>query len=379
MIIYLTTQGSKVQREGKRLIVTAENLIHTIFVWKLEQLICVGNISFTQPALSLLLQENVDTVFLRADGRFLGRLISADPGNVFLRKRQFLLTDDENACLRIAKPIVQAKIQNQATLLSRIKRTKQQDQAGDAAKILRALSTHDIPNCKSLDALRGLEGHAAALYFAAFPCGFVQDFGFTKRVRRPPTDPVNAVLSLLYTVLTNRCYAAIRQAGLDPQPGVLHSLAYNRFALPLDLVEEWRAMVVDALTLALFNTRVLDWDDFYSPEPEVLEEKEIDPLEKAVNDPLGAMSELPALAEVSDLAGEQWQELGTEQGKRPILLRPTSLKRVLTAFSKKMETEFLHPLAQRMMTYNQALVFQAKELRHAIEDQSYPYIPLTLR
>lgn len=378
MIAYITEQGAKIQREGRRLIVSSEKGKQTLFIWKLEQIICVGNVSLTQPAIALLLKENIDTVFLQYNGSFLGRLTSKDPGNVFLRKKQFLLTDDNEACLRIAKPIIQAKILSQATFLSRIKRSKSQAEAGVLSKKIRAYAL-EVHNARSLEGLRGIEGQAASLYFSGLHLGLLGDFGFRKRVRRPPTDPVNAVLSFLYTILINRCYAAVMQAGLDPQPGILHALSYNRFSLPLDLVEEWRTIIVDALTLALFNTKVLDWEDFYTPEITEEEKEEKDPLELAVMDSLGNISAQIPLETVSDFSGEFFEPVMQGSIKAPMFLTKSSLKRVLLAFSKKMETSFFHPLAQKELTYNQALVFQARELRKSIEDSSYPYIPIYLR
>jgi len=116
MIAYVTTQGAKIVREGQRLIVITPDMKHTLFSGKLEQLLLFGNVQLTAPARFLLLKENIDTVFLRADRRFMGRMESRESANVFLRKKQFLLTDDKDFCLKVAKSIVQAKIINQSTL-----------------------------------------------------------------------------------------------------------------------------------------------------------------------------------------------------------------------------------------------------------------------
>ncbi len=378
MIAYVATQGARIVREGKRLLVRNDSdTHHTLFIWKLEQLLIFGNVSITPPALGLLLREGVDTVFLRADGRYLGRLAPEPQANVFLRKRQFHLTDDPGFILGMAKTITEAKIQNQATVLARIKRARNIAPAREAADDLRRLA-RKIADAPDLDAVRGLEGAAAARYFKTLPLGLTKDFGFVKRVRRPPTDPVNAVLSLLYTLLINRCHAAVRCAGLDPQPGALHALEYGRNSLPLDLVEEFRPILADTLTLALFNLGVLDWPDFECRLPAPARADAPDPLENAVNDPLGRMS-LEDATELADLPGEQLPPTPDRPAKPAVLLSPAALRRVLAAFSKRMETAFFHPVAEKEVTYAQSLEIQARLYRRVVEGQAAAYRPLLLR
>ncbi len=387
MIAYIQEQGAKISREGRRLIVTTPDMTRTLFVDHLEQVLLFGNVQLTPPALLLLLREDVDTVFLRADGRFMGRLATGEPANTFLRKRQFDLLDDKAFCLRTARRIVQGKLVNQATLMARIRRSRNREAAGTAATELKLLA-RKAETANSLESLRGLEGSGAALYFKHLPLAFNQDWGFTRRVRRPPTDPVNTVLSLLYTVLINRCYAAVRIAGLDPHPATLHAPAYGRQALPLDLVEEFRAMLADTLTISLFNMRMLDWDDFETPlpdpeqePPDDAREERVPGLETVLRDPLGLMSGESAAPDVSDLAGEQLITPPTEAApeKRPLILRKKAFKTVIAALSRKLETEFLHPAAGRRMSYADALVFQARQYRRLVEGETDDYIPLMLR
>lgn len=364
------------------MIVSTPDMKRTLFAEQLEQLFLFGNVQLTAPALFLLLREDIDTVFLRMDGRFVGRLATREPANVFLRKKQFALTEDADFCVRTARRIVQAKLINQATVLARVKRSRNRSEAGAAAQELKVLA-RKAEQADSVDSLRGLEGSGAALYFRHLPLAFTRDWGFTRRVRRPPTDPVNAVLSLLYTILINRCYAAVRVAGLDPYPAALHALAYGRHSLPLDLVEEFRAMLVDTLTVSLFNMRMLDWEDFETPEPEPDEriEDSENLLTSVLHDPIGLMSPEVSVSDIRDLPGEQLGASPVEgaQGKRPLLLRKAAFTRVLTAFSRKMETEFFHPAAERHMTYVDALVFQARQYRRMVEGEVGEYAPLMLR
>lgn len=387
MTVYVTTQGSRIIREGRHLLVKKENdTYHTLFIYKLEQLVIMGNVVITPQAMKLLMRENIDTVFLRTDGRYVGRLAGGEQKNVFLRKRQFLLSDDAGFCLNTARSIVAGKMANMATVLQRIQRTRNVRQAADAADAIRVLSRR-MTGAENVDAVRGFEGSASARYFGALRYGLDRDLGFTKRVRRPPTDPVNAVLSLLYTFIINRAYAAVRIAGLDPYPGMLHSLEYGRHSLPLDLVEEFRSILADTLTLSLFNMSILKEADFYRVEPQqpiIQEEDGTDLIGNACNDPLGRMSvqEEEDIFDIPPQPPEQEEsEADSENitGKLAVRLYPPAFARTITAFEKKITTEFYHPVAEKKMTYGDAMVFQARQLRRVIEGESSRYQPLLLK
>ena len=388
MIVYVTTQGARIVREGRHLLVTqGDTVYHTLFVSKLEQLVLCGNITLTTPALSTLLREEVDTVFLRKDGRYRGRLATGESKNVYLRRRQFQLCDDQDFCRRCAIAIVRGKLANMITLLQRIKRTRKQLSPEQAIHSIRDL-LQNLPDQTRLDKIRGIEGAASARYFEGLRAGFDDDHGFYKRVRRPPTDPVNSVLSLLYTLLINRMYAAVRLAGLDPYPGVLHALDYGRHALPLDLVEEFRAPLADALTLALFNLKVLQQKDFYLFDPPSIElpRPAETPLDQVVQDSLGRMSATDDEADENDTLFDlpeqnisSQADITGRQGKGALRLHSEAFKKVINAFEKKLQTPFFHPLAERRMSYADALVFQARYYRRVIEGETEEYRPLLLR
>jgi CRISPR-associated protein Cas1 len=269
MIAYIKTQGAKIIREGRHLLVKQNgDICNTLFTYRLQQLLIFGNIEITHPAMCLLMKHNIDTVFLTRTGRYLGRIAPPESKNVFLHKRQYDLLDDPAFSIRMARSIVTGKLSNMATLLMRIKRTRNRPEAGAKAEEITRLMTK-LDQADSIDSLRGYEGRGTALYFDAFKHGFIENLEFFKRVRRPPTDPINSVLSLLYTFLMNRMYAAVRIAGLDPYPGFLHSLDYGRFSLVLDLMEEFRTIIVESLVLSLFNLKILQRSDFHleSPRP----------------------------------------------------------------------------------------------------------------
>ena len=382
MSVYVTTQGAKVVKEGRHLLVKKDgDTYNSLFVYKLEQLVLSGNVQLTPPAMSMLLMENVDVVFLRRDGRYLGRLEPKEPKNIFLRLRQYELARDEAFRLRVARDIVSGKLANMSTLLARIGRTKSVGEAKKTSREVRNLARKAV-NADSLDQLMGFEGAGSGSYFPVLGKGLDEAWGFSKRKRRPPTDPVNAVLSLLYTFLINRAYAAVRQAGLDPYPGALHALDYGRHSLPLDLVEEFRTPVADALTLSLFNLGVLKKDDFQTVEPEARPraQNEGEIIERACQDPLGQVT-MPDDSEFFDLPdqpGNQGPDKACD-GKHPVRLTPSALKRVITAFEKKMNTSFHHPLAERSLTYSEAMIFQAGLYRRIVEGEATTYQPLLLK
>lgn len=386
MIVYIRTQGARILREGRHLIVkTPEtNDTRTLFTYRLSQVVVVGNVTITPPAMKLLLREAIDTVFLRTDGRYMGRIAAPEPKNVFLRKKQFALLDDGPFCLKMAKSIVAGKAANMATVLQRIQRTRKEARAGEAAAEIRRI-VHRLAGAGSVEEVRGMEGLAAARYFPAFGLGLDRDFGFRKRVRRPPTDPVNAVLSLLYTFLINRANAAVRLAGLDPYPGFLHSLEYGRHSLPLDLVEEFRAILADTLTLSLFNLGVIKEGDFFEIPPPKQQQEDSDGdgrISEACNDRIGRMT-VPDDEEMFDLPEQRMEEAPEAEesraGKTAVRLHPPAFARVVQAFEKKIGTEFFYPAAEKRLTYGDAMVFQARQLRRVIEGEMAEYQPLLLK
>lgn len=384
MNVYVTTQGARIIREGRHLLVKkGEDTYHTLFVEKIRQLTLFGNVSLTPAARSLLFRHQVDTVFHRRDGRYVGRFASAEPKNFLLRKRQFALLDDPDFGLRFCKAVVQGKLANMAVLLMRISRTKKRKEPRLAAKQIRDLFPA-IDAAKEISSLRGLEGRGSALYFSNFKHGFIDPLNFNRRVRRPPTDPINAILSLLYTFLFNRVYAAIRRANLDPYPAFLHVPDYGRHSLVMDLMEEFRVIIADTLTLALFNLNILREDDFEEvprePEPEAEDGDQAD----VTRDPYGLIHNLDS-EDQFDLPPQRLDDNPHEvlsegaTGLPAIRLKPKAFARVLENFERKMTTEFHYLPEDRKITLNEALVAQAGQYRKLIEGSIQEYKPLQLR
>ncbi len=388
MRIYLTTQGTRVIREGSHLLVKKDTTTyHTLFVDKIEQLLVFGNIELTPPARSLLLSKGVDTVFLTRDGRYRGRFELPEPKNIFLRIKQFDLLHDKEFGLDFARRVVEGKLRNMMVLLHRMKRKKKIKKpgfrAGEIKKLLSGLVEAD-----SISTIRGYEGLGSAHYFSVFGRGLDKDFGFRQRVRRPPTDPVNSVLSLLYTFLYNRVYAAIRINHLDPYPAFLHTPDYGRTSLALDLMEEFRVIIVDSLTLSLFNLSILKEQDFHIDREQIRQIQQIAQHEKkhgdisVLDDPYGYMNDTgSSLFEqpVQRMDDHPAQKENEDRGKLPVRLIPEAFNRVLESFERKMATEFYYEPYGRKITYGDALIAQAGEYRKLVEGKLAHYTPLLIK
>lgn len=384
MIAYIKTQGAKIIREGRHLLVKkGEDVYSTLFTYKLDQILVFGNVEITHPALSALMKNNIDTVFLTRSGRYLGRLAPEESKNIFLRKRQYQLLEDPAFNLKLSKSIVSGKLANMATLLLRIKRSRNAPEAGVKAKQIQDLLA-GVDKTDLVDSVRGYEGRAGAIYFSAFRLGFTDPIPFTQRVRRPPTDPVNSVLSLLYTFLMNRVYAAVRVAGLDPYPGVLHAIDYGRYSLVLDLMEEFRPIIVDTLVFSLFNLKILQLSDFRTEVPtEAPAAAQAGTMPDVSADPLGKIT-MDADGEGTFDIPEQRMESGPgletrPTGKYPVRLQPAAFERVIAAFEKKLTTSFYYPRLERQLTYGDAVVAQAAHYRKIIEGEAEAYQPLLLK
>ncbi|MGB9617841.1 MAG: CRISPR-associated endonuclease Cas1, partial [Desulfomonilaceae bacterium] len=158
MNIYITTQGARLIREGRHLLVKKGNdTYHTLFIEKLKQVVLFGNIELTASARALLLRHGVDTVFCSQDGRYLGRFATHEPKNLMLRKRQFSLLDNQQFGLEICRQIVSGKLMNMMTMLMRISRTRGRKEPKLAAREIRTLM-EKIAVAGSIDSLRGYEG-----------------------------------------------------------------------------------------------------------------------------------------------------------------------------------------------------------------------------
>ena len=255
--LYVREQGAGIRRTGQRLIVyKGDAVLQTVRLRDLERLVLFGSVEVSSPVWTALLEAGIETVLLSFGGKFRGRLAPADGKNVVLRQTQFHRHEDRGYRLRLGKEIVEGKVRNARTVLQQFARNHPSPALTAAIGKLET-ARERVARQTNLDGLLGAEGEAASLYFGAFGTMLRSDFAFTTRTRRPPRDPVNALLSFGYTLLTTELTGALAAQGLDPHVGLLHDLDYGRPSLALDVLEEFRQPVVDRLALSLVNRGVL--------------------------------------------------------------------------------------------------------------------------
>jgi CRISPR-associated protein Cas1 len=213
-------------------------------------------------------RDGIDLVFLSPRGRFLARTSGESRGNVLLRRTQYRMADDLSQSCQIARNFIFGKLSNARQVLDRTRRDHalriDEEKFQVASQQLKELMTQVLAET-SLDSLRGLEGAGATIYFGLFDDMILrnkEDFFFRTRNRRPPLDPVNALLSLVYTMLGNDCAAALETVGLDAYVGFLHRDRPGRTSLAQDLLEELRPCVADRFVLTLINSGIITPGDF---------------------------------------------------------------------------------------------------------------------
>ncbi|MCF7847858.1 MAG: type I-C CRISPR-associated endonuclease Cas1c [Kiritimatiellales bacterium] len=264
--LYVTTQNAYLHKEGQSVVVKIEQEnklrvpIHT-----LNGVVCFGAVSMSPFLMHHCAENSVAVSFLSQYGKFLARVQGPVSGNVLLRREQYRVADHSEAAAAIARNMLIGKIANTRTVLRRALRDHGEDDGLKKAESRLTQYLQRLETPMPIDELRGNEGEAAASYFAAFPSLITvndEAFAFGGRNRRPPTDPVNALLSFTYTLLVHDCRSALEAVGLDPGVGYLHTDRPGRPSLALDLMEEFRAFLADRLVLSLINRRQIQPKDF---------------------------------------------------------------------------------------------------------------------
>ncbi|GER66808.1 CRISPR-associated endonuclease Cas1 [Weizmannia acidilactici] len=238
----------------------------------LEAVAAFGYTGASPALMGYCAERNISLIFFTMNGRFLARVIGKSRGNVVLRKKQYRLSDDEKASVRIARNFIVGKVYNHKWMLERM--TRDYPLRIDVAQfkeVSQYLSSiiKQVRVCESLEELRGLEGQAAINYNKLFNQMILQqkeDFFFHSRSRRPPLDNVNAMLSFAYTLLANDVASALEGVGLDAYVGFMHRDRPGRISLALDLMEELRGVYADRFVLSMINMKVLNKDDFIKKE-----------------------------------------------------------------------------------------------------------------
>lgn len=269
-VIYVQTQNAWLHKDNDNLVLKVDRETKArVPIHKLQGLVCFGQVTVSPYLMAHCAENGITITFLNQFGKFLARVEGPVSGNVLLRRTQHLTGNDTCKSVAIAQTLLTGKLYNQRYVLRRYLRDH-----GDSLKDSQAVtdlktaeqrisnSLNQLNTCASIDTLMGNEGDAANAYFGVFDHLIRQDgFTFDKRRRRPPTDPVNALLSFCYTLLTHDCRSALETTGLDPASGFLHQLRSGRPSLALDIAEELRPMA-DRFVLSLINKRQLVPKDF---------------------------------------------------------------------------------------------------------------------
>ncbi|MBI4661715.1 MAG: CRISPR-associated endonuclease Cas1, partial [Verrucomicrobia bacterium] len=343
--LYLNTPGYRVGCKDEILQVKdKDKLIEEVRMRDVSHVALFGNIQISTQAIQSLCEQEVPVTYFSMGGWFYGITRGHAMKNVFLRMEQFRLARDETTCLSLARQFVHGKIRNHRTLLMR---NHLEPPEAIIGKLKRA--SEDALAAASIEELFGIEGAAASQYFQQFS-GMVKveddlpgleisskddkqrsfNFNFNNRNRRPPTDPVNAMLSLAYSMLSKDCTLAALAVGFDPYLGFYHQPRFGRPALGLDLMEEFRPLIAESTVLSCINNRVVTEKDFVRAG-------------QAVN------------------------------------LTAPGRKRFFQTYEQRMSSLITHPLFDYKVSYRRALELQARLLAKNLTGEIAEYIPLMTR
>lgn len=262
--LYITRQESYLHKDRETIVVkNGSDRLGQFPALSVSNILCFGQISVSPFLMGYCAEQGIGLAFYTEYGRFLARVQGRPVGNVLLRRAQYRWADDPLKSLSVARLMIGAKIANcRSVLLREIRNHGDNPLLADAAARL-ATSLRRVKSAPSLEVAMGMEGEAASAYFSVFDELLRgTGFAFGGRIRRPPTDPVNALLSFIYSLVTQECVSALLGVGLDPYVGFLHKDRPGRPSLALDLLEEFRAAWADRFVLTLINRRQVQLGDF---------------------------------------------------------------------------------------------------------------------
>lgn len=271
--LYVISENSYLTLDGENIVVYEEKQeIGRLPLHNLEGIVSFGYRGTSPALMGACADRNISLCYMTPQGKFLARVTGKIKGNVILREQQYRSSQDEEVSLSIAKNCILGKIYNSRWVLERAIRdhglqidVEKVKSASDNLK----KSLEYIKECQSKEQLRGYEGEAASIYFGVFDQLILQqkkDFPFHGRNKRPPLDNMNAMLSFVYTLLTNTVASALESVGLDPYVGYLHTERPGRVSLALDMIEELRAVLADRFVLSLVNKKIVSGKSFKQKE-----------------------------------------------------------------------------------------------------------------
>ena len=271
--LYVTSENSYLALDGENLVVYNEKKeVGRLPLHNLEGIVFFGYRGTSPALMGACAERNISLCYLTPQGKFLARVTGKVKGNVLLREQQYISCKDDEMSLAIAKNCITGKVYNARWVLERAIRDHEMQidvENVKKASLYLKESLQYIQNAESKGQLRGYEGEAASIYFGVFNELILQqkkEFNFQGRNKRPPQDNVNAMLSFVYTLLTNQITSALEVVGLDPYVGYLHTDRPGRVSLALDLIEELRSVYADRFVLSLINKRIVSGKNFSKKE-----------------------------------------------------------------------------------------------------------------
>lgn len=336
--LYVTEPGSRIEKEYNRVLVVREGeVILSVPAFKISAVVLVGSVGITTQALLLLLDQGIDFSLITSSGKLRGSLRSTKARNISLLLKQVERSRDEDFKLQLSKKIVSGKLWNCRVMAMRMLRN---DRENNKHKEEKRHALDSIDQCleksqlvSDLASLRGLEGYATRCYFSIFRETIQTHDGslFKQRKRRPPDDPVNALLSFGYMLLTNAMITSIEVCGLDASIGFYHSNTNDKPSLALDLIEEIRPVIVDSIVLRALKEKRITKKDF------------------------------------------------TTSSKLPCCLTQKGLHDFLAIFNDRLNDSLTLESTQRPLTYQKLMEYQANQVRKMIEGGSQNYEPIRIR
>ncbi|MDR3258837.1 MAG: CRISPR-associated endonuclease Cas1 [Fusobacteriaceae bacterium] len=264
--LYVKDQGATIGVDGGYFVVkykdSGDDMIRKIPSETLEYIAVFGGVHLTTVAIQKCLQNGIVISFFSKSGVYFGRISSTTKTNILRQRKQFTLSGNTSFSLNLSKKLIKAKIKNQLVVLKRY----MNNSIFRYEEIVKQMKDAEIKmdNCNSIPLIMGYEGNASRYYFSGLSKIIRSDFHFNGRSRLPPKDPFNSMISLGYTLLMHEIYSAIESKGLSPYAGFLHQDRERHPTLASDLMEEWRAVLIDSLTLSLIQGNEVDIDMFQS-------------------------------------------------------------------------------------------------------------------
>lgn len=331
--VYITQEDAFLGKNDERLTVKAsKETILDVPLLNVEGVVIFGRGSVSPALVIELLERHIPLSFVTSTGRYLGRLEPEMTKNIFVRKSQWQAAGESPKAVHLVRGFVRGKLKNYRNILLRRQRDRKELALSEPLTQLQGV-IDTIEKTGSIDSLRGLEGAGSASYFSCFDQLILgSTFTFRSRNRRPPLDPINSLLSLGYALLRHDVQSAINLVGFDPYLGYLHYQRYGRPSLALDLMEEFRAIVVDAVVLNAVNHPYLVPEHFTT-----------EPLSGAVS------------------------------------LTREGLQIFLRLYEQKKQSKFKHPVMNKQCTYQEAFEIQARLMAKYLMDETDKYPPLILK